>query len=48
MQALMTYLRDSPRSSKYSYANLLEMCLNLYPNNPYMRRIVEEAKVQLA
>lgn len=48
LQALVHYLSDSRRTPKYSYAAIVEMCLKLYPDNPYIRRIVAEAKAKLA
>jgi hypothetical protein len=48
LQVLIRYLSDSRRNPKYSYAAVIEMCLKLYPDNPYMKRLVTEANRQLA
>jgi hypothetical protein len=47
VDALITYLSDSRRTPKYSKPAIIEMCLKLYPENPYMNRLVEEANRQL-
>jgi hypothetical protein len=47
VDALITYLSDSRRNPKYSKPAIIEMCLKLYPENPYMKRLVEEADRQL-
>jgi hypothetical protein len=48
MEALITYLSDSRRNPKYSYAAIIEMCLKLYPENPYMKRLIAEARGRLS
>jgi hypothetical protein len=48
LQALVHYLSDSRRNPKYSYASILELCLKLYPGNPYVASIIAEVKAQLA
>ena len=48
MGILITYLSDSRRMPKYGYANVVEVCLKLYPNNEYIKRIIEDVKTQLA
>lgn len=48
MQVLITYLSDSRRTPKYSYAAIVELCLKLYPDNPYIKRLISEANRQLA
>jgi hypothetical protein len=47
-EVLVTHLSDSRRNAKYSYAAIVEMCLKLYPENPYMKRLVFEAKQRLS
>jgi hypothetical protein len=47
MQALIAHLSDSRRTPKYSYPAIVEMCLKLYPNNPYIKRLISEANRQL-
>jgi hypothetical protein len=47
MQALIVYLSDSRRTPKYSYDAIIEMCLKLYPENPYMKRLITEANRRL-
>jgi ubiquinone biosynthesis protein COQ9 len=48
MEVLVAHLSDSRRNAKYSYAAIVEMCLKLYPENPYMKRLVSEAKQRLS
>lgn len=48
LQVLVVFLSASSRNPKYSCAAIIEMCLKLYPNNPYIQRIILEARAQLA
>jgi hypothetical protein len=48
LQVLVNYLSDSSRNPKYSYGAIIELCLKLYPNNPYIQRILREARACLA
>jgi hypothetical protein len=48
LQALVHYLSNSHRNPKYSYAAIIELCLKLYPSNPYIQRFIAEARAQLA
>ncbi len=48
MEVLITHLSDSRRNPKYSYAAIVELCLKLYPENPYMKRLVAEANRRLS
>ncbi|MHB1558689.1 MAG: hypothetical protein ACYC61_14620 [Isosphaeraceae bacterium] len=47
VQVLVEHLSSAKRDPKYSGKAIIEMCLKLYPDNPYMRRIVAEAKRRL-
>ncbi len=48
LEVLVKYLSDSNRNPKYGYAAIVELCLKLYPNNPYIQRIITEAKSSLS
>ncbi len=48
MEVLVSHLSDSRRNAKYSYAAIVEMCLKLYRQNPYMKRLVAEANQRLS
>jgi hypothetical protein len=48
LQVLVTHLSDPHRNAKYSYAAIVEMCLKLYRQNPYMQRLVAEANRRLS
>ncbi len=48
LEVLLVFLSDSSRGSKYSHRAVIEMYLKLYPNNPYIQRIITEAKARLA
>ena len=48
LDVLVVLLSDPSRSSKYRHREVVEMCLKLYPNNPYIQRIITQAKAQLA
>ena len=48
MEVLIAHLSDSRRNPKYSYAAIVELCLKLYPENPYMKRLVAEANRRLS
>lgn len=48
VSALVYYLSGSRRSTRYSAASIVEMCLKLYPNNMYIKRIIENVRTQLA
>jgi hypothetical protein len=43
MQVLIAHLSDSNRTPKYSNAAIIEMCLKLYPDNPYIKRLIAAA-----
>jgi hypothetical protein len=47
LQVIVNYLSDRNRNPKYGYAAIVELCLKLYPKNPYIQRIVTEATAQL-
>lgn len=47
MMAIVNYLSHPRRTSKYSYSNVIEMCLKLHPVNPYIGRLVTEATLAL-
>lgn len=47
LETLLTYLSDSHRTPKYSSAAVIEMCLKLFPKNPYVTRLIDEARQQL-
>jgi len=47
LQVLIKYLSGTGRNAKYSYSIIIEMCLKLYPNNAYVKRITEKVKAQL-
>ncbi len=47
VQALVALLSDKQRASKFSHANIIEMCLKLHPDNRYMERILSEARQRL-
>ena len=48
LQVIMHYLSDSRRTPKYSYGAIIELCLKLYPNNPYIQHILGEARACLS
>jgi hypothetical protein len=48
LELLVVLLSDRERKAKHGYAEVIEMCLKLYPNNPQMNRLIAEAKRQLA
>jgi len=48
LQVIVKYLSDSRRNPKYSYGSIIELCLKLYPNNRYIHRILDEARVCLS
>ena len=48
VQVLLEHLSSSKRDPKYSGKAIIELCLKLYPQNPYMLRIVAEAARRLA
>jgi hypothetical protein len=47
LQALTKQLSAPRRSPKYGYSAIIEMCLKLYPKNPYVKRLISEANRQL-
>ncbi len=47
-QALQVILAKPNRKPAYRTRALIDMCLKLYPDNPYMKRLVTEAKAALS
>jgi hypothetical protein len=48
IQAIVNYLSDSRRAVKYSKAAVVDVCLRLFQQNPYIRRIITNTRAQLA
>jgi hypothetical protein len=48
LQALIQFLSDARRNPKYGYAAIVELCLKLYPANPFIQRLMTEVKNKLS
>lgn len=48
LQTLVKFLSGQQRDPKYGYSAVVEICLKLYPSNPYIQQILDRAQVQLS